>query len=85
MDRVDSMMWSGPEVSLADLKVRSDAVIQILAYLGGSWAVLGFLMSLIPKPVRDAVYNLAAKNRHRIFTQQKCRVLTAEEADRFLG
>ena len=45
--------------------VRSDAALTVLSNLPGwRWARVLFAL---PKPLRDAVYNLVAKNRYRIF------------------
>ena len=44
---------------------KSDAVLTVLAALPG-WGWVRVLRS-VPKPLRDAVYNLVARNRYRIF------------------
>ena len=45
--------------------VRSDAALTVLSNLPGwRWARVLFAVT---KPLRDAVYNLVAKNRYRIF------------------
>jgi predicted DCC family thiol-disulfide oxidoreductase YuxK len=46
---------------------RSDAAIFVLKTLGGVWAMLGALWSVLPHPIRDALYNLIARNRYHIF------------------
>src|SRR5882672_2006924 len=46
---------------------RSDAAAFILGYLGGVWKVLGFLMRLFPRAVRDWGYGIVAHNRYRVF------------------
>jgi predicted DCC family thiol-disulfide oxidoreductase YuxK len=44
---------------------KSDAALTVLSCLPGwGWARVGFA---VPKRFRDAVYNLVAKNRYRIF------------------
>ena len=44
---------------------KSDAVLTVLSLLSGwGWARA---LRAIPKPFRDAVYNLVARNRYRIF------------------
>jgi predicted DCC family thiol-disulfide oxidoreductase YuxK len=44
---------------------RSDAALTVLSLLlGWSWTRMLFA---VPRPLRDAVYNLAARNRYRIF------------------
>ena len=44
---------------------KSDAALTVLGHLPG-WGWVGALRA-IPKPLRDAVYDLVARNRYRIF------------------
>jgi predicted DCC family thiol-disulfide oxidoreductase YuxK len=44
---------------------RSDAALTVLSHLPG-WCWVRVLC-FVPKPLRDAVYNLVARNRYRIF------------------
>jgi predicted DCC family thiol-disulfide oxidoreductase YuxK len=44
---------------------KSDAALTVLSHLPG-WRWVRVLR-LVPKPLRDAVYNLVARNRYRIF------------------
>lgn len=46
---------------------HSEAICQILKAMGGVWAVLGSLGSLIPKALRDPFYRFIARNRYRWF------------------
>jgi predicted DCC family thiol-disulfide oxidoreductase YuxK len=48
--------------------VRSDAVLALLITLGGWRGFLARLARAIPRSWRDAVYDLVARNRHRIPT-----------------
>jgi predicted DCC family thiol-disulfide oxidoreductase YuxK len=63
---------------------RSDAVLEIMKELPG----YGFryrILKLTPKPVRDGLYNLIAKNRYRYFGKRdRCMVPTSAVRDRFL-
>jgi predicted DCC family thiol-disulfide oxidoreductase YuxK len=45
---------------------HSDAVFELLRRLGGLWAVFA-AFRVIPKPFRDGVYNIIARNRYRWF------------------
>jgi len=57
--------------------VKSDAALTVLSLLPG-WRWVGVLR-LVPKPWRDAVYNLVARNRYRIFGKYEvCFVPDAE-------
>lgn len=49
------------------LLVRSAAFIHILRRLGGAWRVLAAILAVVPRPVRDAVYDFVARVRYRIF------------------
>jgi predicted DCC family thiol-disulfide oxidoreductase YuxK len=56
---------------------KSDAALTVLAHLPG-WRWVRVLRSA-PKPLRDAVYSLVAKNRYRIFGKyDECFVPDAE-------
>jgi predicted DCC family thiol-disulfide oxidoreductase YuxK len=45
---------------------RSDAVLYLLDQLGGVWK-LAAVGRLLPKPLRDAIYKMVARNRYRVF------------------
>ena len=65
-------------------RVRSDAALASLSGLGGAWRMAGVLR-VIPRPLRDAVYDLVARNRNRWFGRlAECRVPQPTERDRFL-
>jgi predicted DCC family thiol-disulfide oxidoreductase YuxK len=49
------------------LWARSDAAVFVLQELGGQWRALGAIFRILPRPLRDAAYNLVARNRYRIF------------------
>ena len=67
------------------LLARSDAVADILKRLGGVWSLLGAVLRLIARPLRDWGYNLVARNRYRIFGHyDTCPVPTQETRSRFL-
>ena len=56
---------------------KSDAALTVLSNLQG-WGWTRVLRA-VPKPLRDAVYNLVARNRYRIFGKyQECFVPDAE-------
>ena len=63
---------------------RSDAILRICSHLSGAWPAMG-VFRLIPRPVRDAVYNWIASHRYDWFGKRDtCRVPTPELASRFL-
>jgi len=67
------------------LRVRSDAVLELLARLGGAWRVLGALARPIPRPLRDLAYDGVARVRRRLFAtpEAACPVLPEGLAARF--
>jgi predicted DCC family thiol-disulfide oxidoreductase YuxK len=42
----------------------SSALVVALRQLGGRWSLLGSLLWLVPKPIRDAGYRVVARHRH---------------------
>ncbi len=65
---------------------RSDAILHILGRLGGIWKVAGGLARMIPRAFRDAVYEVVARLRYRVFgrSSQVCPVMPAGSRTRFL-
>jgi predicted DCC family thiol-disulfide oxidoreductase YuxK len=64
--------------------LKSSAVLHLLKALGGGWRIMyGFI--IIPKFIRDFLYDLIAKYRYRIFgISEKCMIPATEIEDRFL-
>jgi predicted DCC family thiol-disulfide oxidoreductase YuxK len=66
------------------LYTRSDAAIRIVVELSGMWPIVGF-MRLIPRPLRNAGYDLIARNRYKWFGRSNsCMAPTEENMDRLL-
>ena len=64
--------------------LRSSAALHVLKELGGIWKLF-YVFIIFPKPVRDFVYNIIAKNRYKIFGKRDtCMVPTPELKNRFL-
>ena len=64
---------------------HSAAALGILARLSGRWAALAQVGRWFPRPLRDAVYRLIARNRYRWFGRQEaCWLPTPELKARFL-
>lgn len=60
--------------------VRSDAILGCLGVLGGGWALLTVIVRLVPRALRDCVYNWLARNRHWLFAKgESCSLPTADE------
>ena len=63
---------------------KSDAALCVLSQLGGAWALMKIFW-VVPKFLRDMVYDLVAKNRYQLFGKREtCRLPTPEERARFL-
>ena len=63
---------------------KSDAAVRIARRLSGP-ARRGYSARHLPRPLRDALYNLVARNRYRWFGQRaECIVPTPELRARFL-
>jgi predicted DCC family thiol-disulfide oxidoreductase YuxK len=64
--------------------VRSDAALRLAAHLNAPWSYARALLA-IPRPVRDAVYDVIAKNRYAWFgKRESCRVPTPALRARFI-
>lgn len=55
-------------IANGQVSVRSEAFFNALAQLGWPWRALG-IFRVLPRPLRDALYNLVARNRYRWFGQ----------------
>ena len=87
LDAVDSVIWyehdadSGRDLLL----VRSSAVLRVLRYLGGVWRLLAWLSALVPRPVRDGVYDFVARHRHALVRGAPvCVIPSADQRGRFV-
>ena len=66
------------------LLARSDAVVSMLEQLGGVWKLAG-AGRVLPKALRDAVYNIVARNRYRVFGKhESCMLPEAKHRAKFL-
>jgi len=63
---------------------RSSAALRIARRMRGGWKLL-YAFMVVPRPLRDAVYRLVARNRYRMFGKaESCRMPTPELRARFL-
>lgn len=64
---------------------RSDAAIRIASGLGGIWRLLSSLR-VLPRRLRDFIYNLIARHRYSWFGKRnECMIPTPELRSRFLS
>jgi predicted DCC family thiol-disulfide oxidoreductase YuxK len=63
---------------------NTGAILRVLHGLGWPWRI-AWLAWLVPAPLRDGVYRLAARNRYALFGRSdSCMVPAPEQAGRFL-
>jgi len=66
------------------LYYKSTAILRILRSLGGVWVITN-IFYLIPTFLRDAIYDLIAKYRYKIFgKRQNCRISKKDEQALFI-
>jgi len=67
------------------LLVRSAAVLHVLDRLGGAWRVLALVTRVIPRVLRDSLYDAIARARYRWFARPKdvCPILPPQLRSRF--
>jgi predicted DCC family thiol-disulfide oxidoreductase YuxK len=68
-----------------ELLVRSAAFLHIFRRLGGGWGVLAAGLSVVPRGLRDCVYDFVARIRYRVFGKRDdlCPIVPAELRARF--
>ncbi|WP_121663274.1 thiol-disulfide oxidoreductase DCC family protein [Metabacillus litoralis] len=63
---------------------KSSAVLEICKLLGGTWQLL-YLFKIVPRPIRDQIYNFIARNRYKWFGKKdQCTIPKPEDRKRFL-
>ena len=64
---------------------RSTAALRVCRYLNGWWPLMfGFI--IVPRFIRDIIYNLISKNRYRWFgKKENCMIPTSDVKARFLN
>jgi len=64
--------------------LKSDAALRLFKGLDGFWSVL-YIFILLPKSLRDLIYDIVAGNRYRLFgKKEKCMVPTPDIRNRFI-
>ena len=66
------------------VRTRSEAVLEICRILGGFWRLL-VVFRVLPRGLRDGVYDLVARNRYKWFgRKESCMMPRPEWKNRFL-
>ncbi len=83
--RLPSLQLSTIVLSVGEsFYAKSDAALQIMRRLAGPWKLAGLFL-MVPRFLRDAVYDFIARNRYRWFGQKDvCMIPTPELRERFL-
>jgi predicted DCC family thiol-disulfide oxidoreductase YuxK len=65
--------------------IKSTAVLKIAGYLGLPWSVFAVFI-VIPRPLRDRIYDNIARKRTKWFgKREKCRIPDQETSGRIIG
>ena len=86
LQNVDSVVLVEPSPGAGGERVftRSTAALRVVSYLGGVWKIL-LVAYIIPRPVRDWLYDLVARYRYRLFGRyDTCLLPPPEVRARFL-
>jgi len=80
LDQFDSFYY----VEGKKLFTKSTAALKVAKELDGAWKLF-YPLIIIPKPLRDIVYSIVAKNRYRFFGKKdQCMLPNPEMKKRFL-
>jgi predicted DCC family thiol-disulfide oxidoreductase YuxK len=80
---VDSMVWVEP--GGGRVLTRSAAALRVARYIGGPWRLLA-LAAVVPRPIRDGLYDFIARHRHRLVRgAEQCYVPPPAARARFLA
>jgi len=73
------------QTAAGELLLRSQGVVYILRRLGRSWKLLGSLLAIVPRPIRDFFYDRFAAGRHLLASKPEgsCPLLPPELRRRF--
>ena len=73
-----------PQTGVERVSVRSAGALRVAGYLGGPWE-LALAFGVMPRFLRDWVYNVIARFRYRVFGRyETCPVPSDEQRPRFI-
>lgn len=84
---VDSVIWLEPGDSshTERMLVRSDAALEVMRYLGGRWSIVAAIGRIVPRFLRNGIYDLIARHRHELVRDAaSCLLPTPEQRARFI-
>ncbi len=66
------------------LLARSDAILHVAQQIGGFWKIVSWA-KILPRPIRNLVYNLVARNRYKVFGKyETCMLPQPQHRKKFL-
>lgn len=74
---------ASPSDQAKHVYVRSDAIVELCKRLGG-WRRVASWGRIIPRPIRDGLYDFIARRRHKLLKKQACVIPSAELRSRTL-
>lgn len=79
-DKFDSIIL----VENNEYYLRSTAALKILQRLGALWKIV-YVFMLVPRPVRDYIYDIVARNRYKWYGKRaECMIPSSDIESRFL-
>ena len=79
-DKLDSIIL----VENNEYYLRSTAALKILQRLGALWKIV-YVFMLVPRPVRDYIYEIVARNRYKWYGKRaECMIPSSDIESRFL-
>lgn len=79
-DKLDSIIL----VENNEYYLRSTASLKILQRLGALWKIV-YVFMLVPRPVRDYIYDIVARNRYKWYGKRaECMIPSSDIESRFL-
>ena len=79
--KTDSIILYDPSVTFY---TKSSAALKVMNDFGGLWLLSGIFW-IVPKPIRDLVYDFIARNRYKWFgKKEQCMIPTPELKAKFL-
>lgn len=79
-DELDSFIY----LEGSTVYYKSTAALKVCKGLKGPWKLM-YAFIVVPRPIRDLVYGVIAKNRYKWFGKREtCMIPTPEQRERFL-
>lgn len=85
VDQLDTLVYAViDQGQTVETRVRSEAVFSALKEVGGLGRIMSWI-GILPTALCDFGYRLMARNRHRFWKKENCRLPTPEERARMLA